>query len=239
MARRLDDRQGLAHGAHAARTGRATRRRWPRSSTCSPRGATWPASSAISRSSPKPASGGSPALIAIGDLGAARVELAALFEIAGRMRQPFALHVAEQYAAAIALCDGRLHEAEAAAERSREWSRLLAGRDPSSVYGIQMFGIRREQGRLAELRAGGPLAGGARQGGGVAARPGGAHGGAGDGARGPCRARPDPGRGARHAAPVALARVAHLPRRRVRDRRRRRDGRARLRGAPPASRDRA
>ncbi len=67
------------------------------------------------------------------------------------MRQPFALHVAEQYAAAIALCDGRLREAEAAAERSREWSRLLAGRDPSSVYGIQMFGIRREQGRLAEL----------------------------------------------------------------------------------------
>ena len=90
-------------------------------------------------------------LIAIGDLSAARIELAALLDIAGRMRQPFALHVAEQYAAAIALCDGRLREAEAAAERSREWSRLLAGRDPSSVYGIQMFGIRREQGRLAEL----------------------------------------------------------------------------------------
>jgi DNA-binding CsgD family transcriptional regulator/tetratricopeptide (TPR) repeat protein len=89
--------------------------------------------------------------IAIGDLHAARTELALLFDVAGRMRQPFALHVAEQYAAAIALCDGRLQEAEAAAERSREWSRLLAGRDPSSVYGIQMFGIRREQGRLAEL----------------------------------------------------------------------------------------
>jgi DNA-binding CsgD family transcriptional regulator len=89
--------------------------------------------------------------IAIGDLQGARIELALLFDVAGRMRQPFALHVAEQYASAIALCDGRLREAEAAAERSREWSRLLAGRDPSSVYGIQMFGIRREQGRLAEL----------------------------------------------------------------------------------------
>ena len=89
--------------------------------------------------------------IAIGDLQAARIELALLFDVAGHMRQPFALHVAEQYAAAIALCDGRLRDAEAAAERSREWSRLLAGRDPSSVYGIQMFGIRREQGRLAEL----------------------------------------------------------------------------------------
>ena len=70
-------------------------------------------------------------LIAIGDLSAARIELAALLDMAGRMRQPFALHVAEHYAAAIALCDGRLREAEAAAERSREWSRLLAGRDPS------------------------------------------------------------------------------------------------------------
>jgi DNA-binding CsgD family transcriptional regulator/tetratricopeptide (TPR) repeat protein len=90
-------------------------------------------------------------LIAIGDLAAARAELAELLETAGHLRQPFALHVAEQYAAAIALCDGRLADAETAAERSREWSRLLAGRDPSSVYGIQMFGIRREQGRLAEL----------------------------------------------------------------------------------------
>ncbi len=37
------------------------------------------------------------------------------------------------------------------AERSREWGRLLTGRDASGIYGIQMFGIRREQGRLAEL----------------------------------------------------------------------------------------
>src|ERR671937_277068 len=44
-----------------------------------------------------------------------------------------------------------LAEAEAAAERSHEWSRLLTGRDASAVYGIQMFGVRREQGRLAEL----------------------------------------------------------------------------------------
>ena len=36
-------------------------------------------------------------------------------------------------------------------QRSHEWSRLLTGRDASGVYGIQMFGIRREQGRLAEL----------------------------------------------------------------------------------------
>ncbi|HEY5053746.1 MAG TPA: hypothetical protein VII45_10090, partial [Solirubrobacterales bacterium] len=41
--------------------------------------------------------------------------------------------------------------AEAMAARSHEWGRLLTGRDASGIYGIQMFGIRREQGRLAEL----------------------------------------------------------------------------------------
>ena len=90
-------------------------------------------------------------LLALGDLEAARAELAAALRMAARMRQPFVLHLAEQYASAIALCDGRLAEAEAAAERSHEWSRLLTGRDASAVYGIQMFGVRREQGRLAEL----------------------------------------------------------------------------------------
>src|SRR5207244_2144391 len=41
--------------------------------------------------------------------------------------------------------------AQAAAMRSHEWSRLLTGRDASGVHGIQMFSLRREQGRLAEL----------------------------------------------------------------------------------------
>ena len=69
------------------------------------------------------------------------------------MRQPFPLHVAEHYASTLALCAGDLAEAEAAARRSHEWSRLLTGRAASGIYGIQMFGIRREQGRLAELAA--------------------------------------------------------------------------------------
>src|SRR5262249_55312244 len=65
--------------------------------------------------------------------------------------EPFRLHVAEHYTSALALCDGELARAEASAARSADLSRLLAGRDASGVYGIQMFGIRREQGRLAEL----------------------------------------------------------------------------------------
>ena len=89
-------------------------------------------------------------LIALGDLQAAARELDEVYSLAGRLRQPFMLHVAGTYAATLALCTGRLADADAAAQRSHEWSRLLTGR-PAGTYGIQMFGIRREQGRLAEL----------------------------------------------------------------------------------------
>jgi DNA-binding CsgD family transcriptional regulator/tetratricopeptide (TPR) repeat protein len=91
------------------------------------------------------------ALLSLCDVDAARRELAAVHATAERTAQPFHLHVAEHCGSAIALCDGRLADAEAMARQSHEWSRLLTGRDASGVYGIQMFGIRREQGRLAEL----------------------------------------------------------------------------------------
>jgi DNA-binding CsgD family transcriptional regulator/tetratricopeptide (TPR) repeat protein len=92
-----------------------------------------------------------PTFVALTDVGSARREIAALQETAEQTAQPFMLHVAAHYASAIALCDGRLDHADALAQRSHEWSRLLIGRGASGVYGIQMFGIRREQGRLAEL----------------------------------------------------------------------------------------
>ncbi len=92
-----------------------------------------------------------PTFVAICDLAPARREAEALLVTAEQTAQPFMLHITEQYRAAIALCDGRLGEAEAMAGRSSEWSRLLTGRDASATYGIQMFSIRREQGRLAEL----------------------------------------------------------------------------------------
>lgn len=95
-------------------------------------------------------------LIALGDIQAASSELAAFRQLAQETRQPFSLHVAEHYGSALALLGGRLAEADAAAERSRAFGRVLRGRDPSGgdpsgVYGIQMFALRREQGRLSEL----------------------------------------------------------------------------------------
>lgn len=95
-------------------------------------------------------------LIELANLRAAERELVSTRELAVRLRQPFELHIADHYASTLALCFGRLAEAEAAAERSHQWSRLLTGRDATGIYGIQMFGIRREQGRLAQLA--GPVA---------------------------------------------------------------------------------
>jgi DNA-binding CsgD family transcriptional regulator len=92
-----------------------------------------------------------PALVALADIPSARRGVSALREVAEQTRQPFFLHVAEHYGAAIALSDGRLDAAEAMAARSEEAGRLLSGRDAYGTYGIQMFSLRREQGRLAEL----------------------------------------------------------------------------------------
>jgi len=92
-----------------------------------------------------------PSAVVLCDHDSARRALAQLLEVARRQNQPFHLHVAEHYASSLALSDGDLPAAEAAAQRSNEWSRLLTGRDASGVYGIQLFSVRREQGRLGEL----------------------------------------------------------------------------------------
>lgn len=92
-----------------------------------------------------------PSHVALCDHESARAALRRLFDFARTLNEPFRMHVAEHYASALALCDGDVAAADAAALRSREWSRLLTGRDASAVHGIQMFAIRREQGRLAEL----------------------------------------------------------------------------------------
>ncbi|MGN6866994.1 MAG: ATP-binding protein [Solirubrobacteraceae bacterium] len=92
-----------------------------------------------------------PMFVALADMPAARREVSALREIAQATRQPFMLHVAEHYGAAIALADGRLEAAETMMHDSEEAGRLLTGRDATGTLGIQMFSLRREQGRLADL----------------------------------------------------------------------------------------
>jgi DNA-binding CsgD family transcriptional regulator/tetratricopeptide (TPR) repeat protein len=92
-----------------------------------------------------------PTLVALCDLEAAQAEVGLLEAMAGHTRQPFTDHIAAQYGSALALCAGELDEAERLARRSRDWGELLSGRAVSGTFGIQMFGVRREQGRLAEM----------------------------------------------------------------------------------------
>ena len=91
------------------------------------------------------------ALLRLCRVDAAEREAAAARALAEQTAQPFHSHVAAGTGAAIALSLGKLAEAETLAGRADEWSRGLTGHDASGVYGVQMFGIRREQGRLAEL----------------------------------------------------------------------------------------
>ena len=93
-----------------------------------------------------------PSYVVLCDHDAAREALAAALRSARRLSEPFMLHVAEQYAARrwpSATATSR--QPSGPPEASQEWGRLLTGRDASGTYAIQMFGLRREQGRLAEL----------------------------------------------------------------------------------------
>ena len=92
-----------------------------------------------------------PVFVALGDAASARREEATLRETAAATGQPLFIYMAEQFGSAIALADGRLEDAELMASRSYEAGQLLTGRDASGTYGVQMFSVRREQGRLAEL----------------------------------------------------------------------------------------
>ena len=90
-------------------------------------------------------------LAGLGELHEARRECEDLRRVAEEARQPVKRNAAALFGSALALCDGRLDEAEVLAEEAEEWTRLM--RLPTSgEYGVQLFGIRREQARLDELR---------------------------------------------------------------------------------------
>ena len=91
-----------------------------------------------------------PLLCELGRVEEARHDLEILQVTAERLGQRLFLHYVEQAGSALALFDGRLTDAQLQARRALEWSRQM-GRDAVGVYGIQMFGVRREQGRLSAM----------------------------------------------------------------------------------------
>jgi class 3 adenylate cyclase/tetratricopeptide (TPR) repeat protein len=92
-------------------------------------------------------------LAALGDLAAARREIAALSRLARRLRQPFYLWVATFMRAMVAQAVGQLEEAEVLAAEALEHGRHAQEPDAVVTFGIQLAQIRIEQGRPREVLA--------------------------------------------------------------------------------------
>jgi DNA-binding CsgD family transcriptional regulator len=69
-----------------------------------------------------------------------------------RSREPFQHHLRAAGDSVLALMAGDFAQAEAAADAANEMAAVLSGTDTSGAYGVQMFSLRREQGRLDEIR---------------------------------------------------------------------------------------
>ena len=87
----------------------------------------------------------------LGDRARLNRSLAALTEL-GEVRQRLNLQwISRHGAAMLAILDGNFAAAENFAREGLKLGRLTFGDQVEGVYGIQMFSIRREQGRLAEV----------------------------------------------------------------------------------------
>jgi hypothetical protein len=87
----------------------------------------------------------------LGDRARLNRSLAALSDLS-EVRQHLNLQwVSRHGAAMLAILDGNFAHAENLARDSLGFGRLAFGGQVEGVYGIQMFSIRREQGRLAEV----------------------------------------------------------------------------------------
>ena len=90
----------------------------------------------------------------LGDLASWRRQIADYERGAEEFREPFLRYVAASSRTMHALFEGRFEEAERLAQCTLRIGDRMPGLDAAGVYGVQMFTLRREQGRLAEV---GPL----------------------------------------------------------------------------------
>ena len=90
-------------------------------------------------------------LIEAGDVSELNKNLDVYQQRAEQLRQPFYLYVNASLRASIDIAQGNFERAEALARRSLELGKGLKGQDPSGVFGVKMFTIRKEQGRLQEV----------------------------------------------------------------------------------------
>jgi tetratricopeptide (TPR) repeat protein len=87
----------------------------------------------------------------LGDVCGAVKALEDYAPLAERQRQPFLLYFLLSSRAGFALFGGRFEESERIAQEALAVGQAMEGLDVVGPYGIQMFSLRREQGRLGEM----------------------------------------------------------------------------------------
>ena len=87
----------------------------------------------------------------LGELQLVRDEIAVVRGVAGELRQPEMRWLAGGTAAALALTEGRLRDAESLTAATFDAGQRSRSSDAVSAYTGQMFQLRREQGRLSEV----------------------------------------------------------------------------------------
>ncbi|WP_084687807.1 helix-turn-helix transcriptional regulator [Paraburkholderia oxyphila] len=90
-------------------------------------------------------------LMELGDLSTWAVRLDQFECRAAELRQPFVRYVVATSRATFALLEGRFEDAERLIAQALQIGRRMPGLDAPGVYGMQMFTLRYEQGRLREL----------------------------------------------------------------------------------------
>lgn len=90
-------------------------------------------------------------LMELGDLSTWLERLEKFEHRAAELRQPFLRYVAATSRATFALFEGRFDDAERLIAQALQIGRRMPGLDAPGVYGMQMFTLRCEQGRLREL----------------------------------------------------------------------------------------
>jgi DNA-binding CsgD family transcriptional regulator/tetratricopeptide (TPR) repeat protein len=90
-------------------------------------------------------------LMELGDMPEVDRQLDAHLHLAEELRQPFYLYVHVTFQAMRAIFAGQFAEGERLAQEALNIGQRLRGQDALGVYGVQMFTLRREQGRLQEV----------------------------------------------------------------------------------------
>jgi DNA-binding CsgD family transcriptional regulator len=90
-------------------------------------------------------------LMELGTLGSGTPVLETYTRAADGLRQPFYQYIGLSSRSMLALLEGHLAEAEDRARQALAFGARMPTLDAAGIYGMQMFSIRREQGRLKEL----------------------------------------------------------------------------------------